>query len=454
MGLQDREWFKNPGKKAATAENTEVPASPDLLTAHPKGEGKRLNRKPLLIGGAALGVVALVMVYTMNERASKDAAPNAAAEAQGKGRGGGSAAAKPPEFLAEAQAGSNASPQGPTAPTPLLYEGQEAQMVQTGGAHPQLVQQAPVGHSAQSPYASQWEAYNEHRAKVAQDRFTRASSALGAESGVEIGRRDGASAGRGAPTGAGMTNPGAGMQMAGGPPMPAALGGGRGGGSPDLNRQEDKRAFLETSGGRNPYAAGRVEAAMSANEVKAGTVIPAVLTGGVNSDLPGQVTARVTRNVFDTATGRRLLIPQGATLVGVYDSSITAGQSRVLVAWNRLIYPDGSSIDLGSMPGADRAGYGGLSDQVNNHHARTFGSAIFLSLFSAGAQLSQPQATNGENQSSGQTVAAAMGQQLGQLGMETARRNMQIQPTLMLRPGLNMNVQVTQDLILREWRAR
>lgn len=435
---------------------TEAPASPDILSAHPKGEGKRLNKKPLMVGGCALALVGLVMVYTMNERAARDERPQAAAEAKGKGRGGSAATAAPPDFLAEAPAGGVAQTQNPYGVTPALYEGQEAQLVQTGGAHPQLVQQAPVGPAspAQNPYAAQWEAYNQHRQQVANERYSRAASALGGETRVDVStRRDAAPAGQEANAArtAAMMNPGGGMQMAGGPQMPGAAGRGAGG-APDLNRQNDKRAFLETSGGRNPYAAGRVEAAMSPNEVKAGTVIPAVLTGGVNSDLPGQITAQVTRNVFDSATGRRLLIPQGARLVGVYDSSVTTGQSRVLVAWNRLIYPDGSSIDLGAMPGADGAGYGGLSDRVNNHYARTFGSAVFLSLFSAGVQLSQPQAANGENQTASQTATAAMGQQLGQLGMETARRNMQIQPTLMLRPGLNMNVQVTQDLILREWK--
>lgn len=424
----------------------EAPASPDLLSAHPKGEGKRLNKKPLIIGGAALGLVGLVMVYTLNERAAKDERPPVAAEGKG-----GASNAPPPEFLTQAPAGGIVPSETGYGALPALSEGQEAQFIQAGGPPPpQLVQQNPVG-PAESRYASQWEAYYQHRQQVAQERYARQASALGEETRVDVAqRRDPPQA---ASTGLAGGPPGAGMQM-GGRPSGAAQRVPSGGGEDDLNRQDEKRAFLETSGGRNPYAPGRVEAAVSPNEVKAGTVIPAVLTGGVNSDLPGQITAQVTRNVYDTATGRRLLIPQGARLVGVYDSSITTGQSRVLVAWNRLIYPDGSSIDLGSMPAADAAGYAGLSDRVNNHYRRTFGSAIFLSIFSAGVQLSQPQATNGENYSASQTIAAQLGQQTGQLGMETARRNMRIQPTLTLRPGMNMNVQVTQDLILREWRRR
>lgn len=191
---------------------------------------------------------------------------------------------------------------------------------------------------------------------------------------------------------------------------------------------------------------------MSPYEIKAGTVIPATLITGINSDLPGQLVAQVNRNVYDTATGRKLLIPQGARLVGEYNSSVSTGQSRVQVAWNRLIYPDGSSIDLGSMPGTDGAGYTGLRDRVNNHNVRRWGNAIMLSLFAAGVQISQPQATNGENVSNSQTAAAQLGQQLGQLGMEQSRRDMQIQPTLTIRPGATLSVAVTSDLILREWR--
>ncbi|MGH3710407.1 MAG: TrbI/VirB10 family protein, partial [Pseudonocardiaceae bacterium] len=182
--------------------------------------------------------------------------------------------------------------------------------------------------------------------------------------------------------------------------------------------------------------------------------IPLVFVGGVNSDLPGQVVARVSRNVFDTATGRYLLIPQGTTVLGSYDSQVTHGQSRVLIAWNRLIYPDGSSIDIGSMSSTDRSGMAGARDQINRHSLRTYGNAVFLSIFSAGAQLSQPQASNGENVSAGQTVAAAMGQQIGQLGMESARRGLQVQPTLQIRPGFQGNLLVQQDLVLREWRRQ
>ena len=176
------------------------------------------------------------------------------------------------------------------------------------------------------------------------------------------------------------------------------------------------------------------------------------MIGGVSSDLPGQILGQVSENVYDTATGRFILIPQGAKLVGTYDNSVTTGQERVLVAWTRIIFPDASALDLGKMPGADEGGFAGFHDEVDDHFLKVFGNAILLSVVSAGVQLSQG---NANNQTSGlttqQTIAAALGQQLGQLGQETARRNMQVQPTLEIRPGYRFVVMVTKDIVLRPW---
>ena len=224
----------------------------------------------------------------------------------------------------------------------------------------------------------------------------------------------------------------------------------------NLNRAAEKRDFLSDRppGSRTANTLqGRREDPVSPYDVKAGTVIPAIMIVGVSSDLPGQLIGQVAENVYDTATGRFILIPQGSKLIGTYDNAITTGQERVLVAWTRIIYPDASSLDLGKMPGADQGGYAGFTDRVNGHFVKTFGNAILLSVFSAGIQLSQGQ---GNNQTSGltaqQTIAASLGQQLGQLGQETARRNLQVQPTLEIRPGYRFTVMVTNDLVLRPWR--
>jgi type IV secretion system protein VirB10 len=231
----------------------------------------------------------------------------------------------------------------------------------------------------------------------------------------------------------------------------------QGNGEGDLNRAAEKAAWLtnrkQTSGSAHYLPGGR-EAPRSPYEVKAGTVIPAIMVGGINSDLPGQIIGQTVENVYDTATGRYILIPQGSKLVGTYHNAITTGQERVLVAWTRIIFPDASSVDLGKMPGADSAGFAGLHDQVNTHFWKKFGSALMLSAITAGVQLSQTggQTTNGTDAQ--QTIAASLGQQFGQLGMETARRNLQIQPTIEIRPGLRFTVMVTKDMNLRAWRKK
>ncbi len=123
--------------------------------------------------------------------------------------------------------------------------------------------------------------------------------------------------------------------------------------------------------------------------VMAGSVIPAVLVSGINSDLPGPILAQVSQNVFDSATGKSLLIPQGGRLIGTYRNASANGQQRVQIAWQRLIFPNTSSMDLPQMPGTDQAGYAGFTDQVNNHYLATFGTAALTSLISAGEMVGQ-----------------------------------------------------------------
>ena len=219
----------------------------------------------------------------------------------------------------------------------------------------------------------------------------------------------------------------------------------------DPNLQERKKIFAERANPDSRYLPYGKESAVSPNEIKQGTVIPAIMISGINSDLPGQILAQVSQNVFDTVSGRKLLIPQGTRLVGSYDSFVAIGQERALVAWRRLIFPDGKSLDLLNMGGADQGGYAGFNDQVNNHYTKIFGSAILLSLVGAGYQLSQPQPRVGDALSSRDIVAAQMGQQLSQVSGEMMRRNMQIQPTIEIRPGYRFNVMVNRDMILEPY---
>jgi type IV secretion system protein VirB10 len=175
-------------------------------------------------------------------------------------------------------------------------------------------------------------------------------------------------------------------------------------------------------------------------------VLPAVLISGISSDLPGVIIAQVSQDVYDTATGRWTLIPQGSRLVGQYSSEVAYGQARVLVAWQRIVFPDGKALDLGAMPGADSAGYAGFKDKVNNHYLRIFGSALLMSGVTAGAALSQPDSTYNDRQSARSALSEALGQQLGQATAQMIAKNLNIAPTLEIRPGYRFNVIVTKDL--------
>ncbi len=222
----------------------------------------------------------------------------------------------------------------------------------------------------------------------------------------------------------------------------------------DPNKQGQKEGFLkgQRDASDADYANSMKTPQRSPFELKAGAVIPSVMIGGINSDLPGQVIAQVRENVFDTKTGQHLLIPQGSRLVGKYDSHVAYGQRRVLMAWSRLIYPNGDSFNLQGMPGADKSGFSGFSDQVDNHYFRIFGSAALMSIISAGVQLSQPNNNGSGNNnappSASQVAGAALGQQIGQTAMSITQKNLNIQPTLEIRPGYQFNVMVTADMIL------
>lgn len=189
-------------------------------------------------------------------------------------------------------------------------------------------------------------------------------------------------------------------------------------------------------------------ASISPYEIKAGTVIPAVMISGINSDLPGQLIAQVSSNVFDSATGKYLLIPQGARLVGTYEHNINAGQQRVLIIWNRIIYLDSSSLNLEAMSGQDQSGYAGFRDKVNNHTVSRFGEAIFLSAITAGVQLSQSRTRQGDySYSPQQVIAGSLGMQLNQMGMTAYQSRVNQAPTLTIRPGYCFNVMVSKDIV-------
>lgn len=195
----------------------------------------------------------------------------------------------------------------------------------------------------------------------------------------------------------------------------------------------------------------QVEAPASPYMIRAGFVLPAIMISGINSDLPGQVMAQVSQNVYDTATGRFLLIPQGTRLIGTYSSDVGYGQERVLMAWQRLIFPDGKTLDIRAMPGADSAGYSGFSDQANNHWFRTISSAILMSGVIAAVDLSQDNTNSNDSsdrQRAGDALSEALGQTLGQVLGQIISKNLNISPTLEIRPGYRFNVIAVKDMTL------
>ena len=202
------------------------------------------------------------------------------------------------------------------------------------------------------------------------------------------------------------------------------------------------------TGGNRWQLDAQPEAPRGPYVLRAGFVLPAMLVSGINSDLPGQIVAQVSQDVFDTATGRWKLIPQGARLVGQYASEVAHGQSRVLVAWQRIVFPDGKAMDIGAMPGADASGQAGFRDRSNNHYVRLFGSALLMSGVTAGFALSQREtaAPYGSAPTVTSALSEALGQQLGQVTAQMIAKNMGIAPTLEIRPGYRFNVIVTKDM--------
>jgi type IV secretory pathway VirB10-like protein len=220
-------------------------------------------------------------------------------------------------------------------------------------------------------------------------------------------------------------------------------------GSNDLTSQDHKLAFLNGAVDRRTTSPDRVQPAASKYILQAGAVIPAALITGLRSDLPGQVTAQVTEDVYDSPTGKILLIPQGARLVGQYDAQIAFGQTRALLVWNRLIMPNGRSIVLERQPGADTEGYAGLEDEVDNHWGMLFKAAILSTLLSVGSEAGT---SNSENNLA-QAIRQGASQSFSQVGEQVVGRSLNIQPTITIRPGFPVRVMVTHDLVLEPYGA-
>ncbi|MGD9481117.1 IncP-type conjugal transfer protein TrbI [Shinella sp. G-2] len=216
----------------------------------------------------------------------------------------------------------------------------------------------------------------------------------------------------------------------------------------DPNAQTSKEDFFNQDIKDLGYLPNRVVPQMSAYELKRGSVIPATLITGLNSDLPGRITAQVSQNVYDSATGYRLLIPQGAKLFGRYDSKVSFGQERVLVVWTDLIFPNGSTLQIGGMAGTDAEGYGGFKDKVDRHLWHTWSSAALIALIGAGIDMSMPQSSTLATQETASDAARRnFAESFGRVAEQTISKNLNVQPTIQIRPGYKFNVLVDQDII-------
>lgn len=235
--------------------------------------------------------------------------------------------------------------------------------------------------------------------------------------------------------------------ISGGPPR----GGGAGDSEGEDGGQDAKAAFLRAArekGGADNYVQSTRMKPLSPYEIKAGWDIPGVLEQEINSDLPGEIRALVRENVYDTGSGQYLLIPQGSRLVGKYDSRVAYAQNALLVVWDRIIFPDASSINLEGMGSQDIRGRSGLRDQVNHHYSRLFGTAILSTAFSVSAVIAQNRRQNVFTLPSSQDVAAsAAASEIARLGAAITRRNLNVQPTITIRTGHRFSVRVHRDLL-------
>lgn len=212
------------------------------------------------------------------------------------------------------------------------------------------------------------------------------------------------------------------------------------------NGQAQKQAFLE-AGDANLPDGGRMSEPVSPLTLSRGSVIPALLLTGINADLPGRILAQVSQNVFDSATGQHLLIPQGSRLVGRYDSKVSYGQSRVLVVWTDIVFANGRSLAIGAMAGIDQAGEAGFKDKVDRHLLRTFGSAALIAVIGTGMDLALPDGQGSSFSDPSDAARRSFSETFGRLAEQTITRNMDVQPTLTIRPGYRFNILVDRDLV-------
>ncbi len=398
------------------AESPPAPAKEDPETLVLRGSSRPVVRfrRGLIIGITAAVAAGLVTVtwIALEPPSFRMAAEQEAGEPMAKGT---------PDALAGAPASYGEVPQlGPPLPGDLGRPILERQRELAGEAVP-----PPAGAPAQpDPAVAATEAERQRRA--AAEQAARASGVM-----VQLEGRPGSAPQDSAPA----------AESA--PTAEAELPAGGLAATPQQRRTEFSRS---ESGDTNPH---QLRAAPSPWTLSAGTIIPASLITGLNSDLPGTVFAQVTENVRDTATGRTVLIPQGARLIGSYDSVVAFGQRRALLVWQRIVFPDGASVRLDNMPATDRAGFAGVEDQVDFHTWRLLKGIALSTLLGVGTELSLG---SGESDLV-RAIRESAQQNAARAGDRITSRNLDVQPTIAVRPGWPVRAIVHKDLVLRPWRG-
>jgi len=220
------------------------------------------------------------------------------------------------------------------------------------------------------------------------------------------------------------------------------------------NQEKQQQYFDQKTGANNTsiYNSHTVEDPISPYHVLAGSILPAALITGLNSDLPGEVIAQIRENIYDTTTGKTLLIPQGTKIIGTYDNQINWGQERVMQIWSRLIFPDGSSLVLDGNAGADLAGNSGLADKVNNHYGKLAGAVLLSAFLSVGSETSGGN-IEGYNPTVKQNALNDLGSDFNRSGQKIVERQLNVAPTIEVKPGFRFVVMVNRDLILRPYKS-
>ncbi|MEJ5074849.1 TrbI/VirB10 family protein [Enterobacter ludwigii] len=396
--------------------------------------GGAVSRKLLGIIGFALFALVMFIMYVISQKGHHDAPADddAATLAQGKGQDD----AGLQDILNGAP---DTSVVRPASPPPVAETAKSSPAPRTD-TPPAATLAPPAATAAPAESESDRQrrlAYEQELEQIHQQKTQAFLSALTAKSAVSFDTSDeqgGSSSGKSARSGSAVP--------AVGPVLPAS-------GQPqeeDPNKQDVKMDFAKQEHSNTYLNKGR-EAPLSPYELKVGTLIPATMISGLNSDLPGQIIASVSQNVYDSATGGHLLIPQGSKLYGMYDSQIAYGQDRVLVAWTRVNYPDGTTLELKGMGAIDAAGYAGFADQVDHHYWKIFGNAFVLGMIT-GATEAGVSDGNSDDTSTAEAVNNGVAEQFSETGSTLIEKNLDVQPTITIRSGYKFNIMLNKDAVL------